>query len=71
MEANELKKVLAGFCIAGLIAGSSLTLGGCSTTGDRNGRDSGSSSSQTGCSGGSSCSGGSQDTRHDRPSGGG
>ena len=30
MDANELKKVLAGLCIAGLIAGSTAVLPGCS-----------------------------------------
>jgi radical SAM modification target selenobiotic family peptide len=29
MAGEELKKILAGFCIAGLIAGSTFTLGGC------------------------------------------
>jgi len=29
MDSNELKKILAGFCIAGLIAGASITLNGC------------------------------------------
>lgn len=29
MEQKELKKVLAGFCIAGLIAGSTAVLPGC------------------------------------------
>ncbi|MCK9304886.1 MAG: SbtA family thio(seleno)oxazole RiPP natural product precursor [Bacteroidales bacterium] len=29
MNSNELKKILAGFCIAGLIAGTALTLNGC------------------------------------------
>jgi radical SAM modification target selenobiotic family peptide len=31
MDRKELKKLLAGFGIAGLIAGASLTMGGCST----------------------------------------
>ena len=31
MEANDLKKILAGFCIAGLITGSTLVLSSCST----------------------------------------
>jgi len=29
MESNDLKKILAGLCVAGLISGSALTLGGC------------------------------------------
>ena len=29
MDRDDLKKALAGFCIAGLIAGSSLCLTGC------------------------------------------
>ena len=29
MEMDDLKKMLAGFCIAGLIAGSALSLTGC------------------------------------------
>lgn len=29
MDADDLKKILAGFCIAGLIAGSIFTLNGC------------------------------------------
>jgi radical SAM modification target selenobiotic family peptide len=29
MDADDLKKILAGFCIAGLIAGSTFTLSGC------------------------------------------
>lgn len=29
MDVDDLKKILAGFCIATLIAGSSLTLTGC------------------------------------------
>lgn len=31
MEVDDLKKILAGFCIAGLIAGSTFTLGSCAT----------------------------------------
>jgi len=29
MERDELKKILAGLCIAGLITGSTLSLGAC------------------------------------------
>jgi len=29
MDTSDLKKILAGFCIAGLIAGAALTLDGC------------------------------------------
>ena len=29
MDADDLKKILAGFCVAGLIAGSSFTLNAC------------------------------------------
>ena len=29
MDASELKKILAGFCIAGLIAGSTFALNSC------------------------------------------
>jgi radical SAM modification target selenobiotic family peptide len=29
MDADDLKKILAGFCVAGLIAGSTFTLSGC------------------------------------------
>jgi radical SAM modification target selenobiotic family peptide len=29
MDVDDLKKILAGFCIAGLIAGSTFTLSGC------------------------------------------
>ncbi|MBW2514467.1 MAG: selenobiotic family radical SAM modification target peptide [Deltaproteobacteria bacterium] len=29
MEANDLKKILAGLCVASLISGSALTLSGC------------------------------------------
>jgi radical SAM modification target selenobiotic family peptide len=29
MNADDLKKILAGFCIAGLIAGSSFALSSC------------------------------------------
>jgi radical SAM modification target selenobiotic family peptide len=29
MEGNDLKKILAGLCIAGLIAGSTLAVSGC------------------------------------------
>ncbi len=29
MDVDDLKKMLAGFCIAGLIAGSALSLTGC------------------------------------------
>ncbi len=29
MDIIELKKILAGFCIAGLIAGSTFTISGC------------------------------------------
>jgi len=29
MDNNELKKILAGFCIAGLIAGSTFAISGC------------------------------------------
>jgi radical SAM modification target selenobiotic family peptide len=31
MDANDLKKILAGFCIAGLITGSTLALSGCAS----------------------------------------
>ena len=31
MDAGDLKKILAGFCIAGLIAGSTFTLGACAS----------------------------------------
>ena len=31
MDVEDLKKVLAGFCIAGLIAGSTFTMGGCAS----------------------------------------
>lgn len=31
MDVDELKKILAGFCIAGLIAGSTFTLSGCAS----------------------------------------
>ena len=31
MDVTDLKKILAGFCIAGLIAGSTFTLGGCAS----------------------------------------
>jgi radical SAM modification target selenobiotic family peptide len=30
MDVDDLKKILAGFCIAGLIAGSTLPVAGCS-----------------------------------------
>jgi radical SAM modification target selenobiotic family peptide len=29
MDVDDLKKILAGFCIAGLIAGSTFSLSGC------------------------------------------
>ncbi|MBW1670887.1 MAG: selenobiotic family radical SAM modification target peptide [Deltaproteobacteria bacterium] len=29
MEKNDLKKILTGLCIAGLISGSTVTLSGC------------------------------------------
>ena len=29
MDVSDLKKILAGFCIAGLVAGSSFTLSAC------------------------------------------
>ena len=29
MDAKDLKKILAGFCIAGLITGSAISLSGC------------------------------------------
>ena len=29
MDANDLKKILAGLCIAGLITGSTLAVSGC------------------------------------------
>ncbi|MBI9085799.1 MAG: selenobiotic family radical SAM modification target peptide [Desulfobacterales bacterium] len=32
MDANDLKKILSGFCIAGLIAGSTLAVSGCAGT---------------------------------------
>jgi radical SAM modification target selenobiotic family peptide len=31
MDVNDLKKILAGFCVAGLIAGSTFTLNSCAT----------------------------------------
>jgi radical SAM modification target selenobiotic family peptide len=31
MDNSDLKKVLAGFCIAGLLAGSTLAVTGCSS----------------------------------------
>lgn len=30
MDLNDLKKILAGFCIAGLITGSTIAISGCS-----------------------------------------
>lgn len=30
MDAKDLKKILAGFCVAGLITGSTFVLDGCS-----------------------------------------
>lgn len=30
MDVNDLKKILAGFCIASLITGSTLTISSCS-----------------------------------------
>ncbi len=31
MDVEDLKKVLAGFCVAGLIAGSTFTVSGCAS----------------------------------------
>lgn len=31
MDANDLKKILAGFCIASLITGASISLSACAT----------------------------------------
>lgn len=31
MDVDDLKKILAGFCIAGLIAGSTFALSGCAS----------------------------------------
>jgi radical SAM modification target selenobiotic family peptide len=31
MDVEDLKKILAGFCIAGLVAGSTFTLNGCAS----------------------------------------
>ncbi|RJP78744.1 MAG: selenobiotic family radical SAM modification target peptide [Desulfobacteraceae bacterium] len=31
MEVKDLKKILAGFCVAGLITGSTFVLDGCSS----------------------------------------
>jgi len=31
MESNDLKKILAGFCIAGLITGSTFVMSGCAS----------------------------------------
>lgn len=31
MDASDLRKILAGFCIAGLIAGSTFTLNSCAS----------------------------------------
>lgn len=31
MDSQDLKKILAGFCIAGLIAGSTLTMSSCAS----------------------------------------
>lgn len=42
MDVNDLKKILAGFCVAGLIAGSTFALSSCTSnksapTGDKPG----------------------------------
>lgn len=34
MDANDLKKFLAGLCIAGLLSGASLGVTGCKKSGD-------------------------------------
>ncbi|MBW2565312.1 MAG: selenobiotic family radical SAM modification target peptide [Deltaproteobacteria bacterium] len=47
MEIKQLKKILASFGLAGLLATAGLTLSGCATP----------PADQTSCSGGSSCSG--------------
>jgi radical SAM modification target selenobiotic family peptide len=31
MDSSDLKKILAGFCVASLIAGSTLTMSACAT----------------------------------------
>ena len=32
MDVNDLKKILAGFCVAGLIAGSTFALNSCASS---------------------------------------
>ena len=59
MDVGDLKKILAGFCIAGLIAGSTFTLSGCASGKSvPNGDKAGAGGSASGGSSGSSGAGG-------------
>ena len=63
MDKKQLKKILAGFSVASLLAGSTLTLYGCATKGKTSCSGTGSCSgtkqegTETSCSGKTSCSG--------------
>lgn len=63
MDKKQLKKILAGFSVASLLAGSTLTLSGCATKGKTSCSGTGSCSgtkqegTETSCSGKTSCSG--------------
>ena len=57
MNTDNLKKMLAGLCIAGLISGTTLSVSGCAGKSACSGSKPQDSGAKNGC-GGSSCSGG-------------
>ncbi len=48
MQTDELKKILAGLCIASLISGSALTLSSCASKGAKGGQKGSAASSHSG-----------------------
>ena len=62
MDTDELKKILAGLAIAGLITGSTLSLSGCAAKSAGSGEKiGGAGSSQSGCTGSGTGAGGTEE----------
>lgn len=57
MDKKQLKKILAVFSVASLLAGSTLTLYGCATKGKTSCSGTKQEGTETSCSGKTSCSG--------------
>lgn len=68
MEVSDLKKILAGFCIAGLITGSTFVISGCDSAHSAwSGEKAGAGSSKSGWSGGTTGAGGTDDVKEEKP----